>query len=248
MVRVSYARRILRVVVLLACCGCVLSGGFGAANAAGMAALTVTVSGIKPGGVIPGSFAYCVPAKQGHVAPGPNKSPAIKWSKGPAGTASYAISMVDPDAPTVFDTANKEGQIIPADLKRRDFHHWILVDIASSVTGLPEGAESTGHGGKPVGPTKYGLRGANDIGGFGRPGTKGPTGGYDGPCPPWNDAIPHHYHFGVYALNVRSLGLSSGFTVPDALRAMKGHVLAKGEWVGVYTQNPDVAKTLGIKF
>jgi phosphatidylethanolamine-binding protein (PEBP) family uncharacterized protein len=56
----------------------------------------------------------------------------------------------------------------------------------------------------------------------------------------------YHYRFGVYALNVRSLGLS--FTVPDAFRAMKGHVLATGEMVGIYTQNPDVAKPLGIKF
>lgn len=29
---------------------------------------------------------------------------------------------------------------------------------------------------------------------------------------------------------------------------MKGHALATGEVVGIYTQNPDVAKTLGIKF
>jgi phosphatidylethanolamine-binding protein (PEBP) family uncharacterized protein len=54
------------------------------------------------------------------MAPGPNKSPAIKWSKGTAGTASYTVIMVDPDAPTVLDGANKEGRIIPADLKRRD--------------------------------------------------------------------------------------------------------------------------------
>lgn len=50
------------------------------------------------------------------------------------------------------------------------------------------------------------------------------------------------------SLNIRSLGLSGAFTVPDALRAMKGHVLATGEVVGIYTQNPDVAKTLGVKF
>jgi Raf kinase inhibitor-like YbhB/YbcL family protein len=241
-----HAWRPLRSLVLLAACGSVLCG-FGTVRAAGVAALTVTVSGIKPGGVIPRAFAYCVPAKQGHVTSGPNRSPAIKWSKGPAGTASYAIIMDDPDAPTVFDTANQEGKIVPADLKRGDFHHWVLVDVPPRVTGLPEGAESTGHGGKPVGPTKYGLRGANSVGDFGRPGTKGPTGGYDGPCPPWNDAIPHHYHFDVYALDVRSLGLSGGFTIPDALRALQGHVLAKGEVVGVYTLNPDVAKTLGVK-
>ena len=26
--------------------------------------------------------------------------------------------------------------------------------------------------------------------------------GYDGPCPPWNDSIVHHYVFTVYALDV----------------------------------------------
>ena len=243
-----FARVILQVVVLLVGCGCALFGGVEALPAGGTAALTVTVSGIKPGGVIPGAFAYCVPAKEGHIASGPNRSPAIMWSKGPAGTASYALIMIDPDAPTVFDTANKEGQTIPADLARTDFYHWVLVDIPSNVAGLPAGAESAGHAAKPVGPTNHGLRGANSVGGFGGRATKGPTGGYDGPCPPWNDAIPHHYRFSVYALTVRSLGLSGPFTVPDALRAMKGRVLATGEVVGIYTLNPVVAKTLGIKF
>lgn len=243
-----FSQRIVRVGALLAGCGCALFVGLEAIHAAGMAALTVTVGGVKPGGAIPGTFAYCVPVKQGHIAPGPNKSPAITWSKGPAGTASYAIIMVDPDAPTVLDTANKEGQTIPADLARRDFYHWVLIDIPSSITGLPAGAESTGHAAKPIGPTKYGLRGVNSVDGFGGRATKGPTGGYDGPCPPWNDAIPHHYHFSVYALDVLSLGLSGAFTVPDAVRAMRGHVLATDEVVGIYTQNPDVARTLGIRF
>jgi len=243
-----YAQGVLRVVALLVGCGCTVFAGLQAIHATGMAALTVTVSGIKSGGVIPGAFAYCVPAKQGHIAPGPNKSPAITWSKGPAGTASYAVIMIDPDAPTVFDTANKEGQTIPADLARTGFYHWVLVDIPSNVAGLPEGAESAGHAAKPVGPTNHGLRGANSVDGFGGRATNGPTGGYDGPCPPWNDAIPHHYRFSVYALSVRSLGLSGAFTVPDALRAMKGRVLATGEVVGIYTLNPVVAKTLGIKF
>jgi Raf kinase inhibitor-like YbhB/YbcL family protein len=241
-------RGIWRIGVLLAGCGLALFGGREALPAAGTSVLTATLSGIKPGGVIPGTFAYCVPAKEGHIAFGPNRSPAITWSKGPAGTASYAVIMIDPDAPTVFDTANKEGQTIPADLARTDFYHWVLVDIPSNVAGLPAGAESAGHAAKPIGPTDHGLRGANSVGDFGGRATKGPTGGYDGPCPPWNDAIPHHYRFSVYALNVRSLGLSGAFTVPDALRAMKGRVLATGEAVGIYTLNPVVARSLGIKF
>lgn len=244
----GFSQSIIRAGALLVGGGCVLFGGMAAVDAARGAALTVTLGGIKSGGIIPGAFAYCVPAKQGHIAPGPNKSPAIAWSKGPAGTASYGITMIDPDAPTTLDTANKEGQSIPADLARRDFYHWVLIDIPPSVVGLPAGAESTGHEPKPVGQTKYGLRGANSVDGFGGRATRGPTGGYDGPCPPWNDAIPHHYRFSVYALNIRSLGLSDAFTVPDALRAMMGHVLASGEVIGLYTQNPAVAKALGIKF
>src|SRR5262249_32767838 len=215
------ARHLLRVVVLLGGCGCALFGGSEAIRAAGTAALTVTVAGIKPGGVIPGGYAYCIPAKQGHIAPGPNTSPAVEWSKGPAGTASYAIIMVDPDAPTVLDAANKEGQVIPANLVRPDFYPWGLGAIPANMSGRPAAAGPTGHEAKPVGPTTHGLRGANSVDGFGGRTTNGPTGGYDGPCPPWNDAIPHHYRFSVYALNVRTLGLSGAFTVPDALRGMK---------------------------
>ena len=40
---------------------------------------------------------------------------------------------------------------------------------------------------------------------------KGQYYGYDGPCPPWNDELVHHYHFTVYALSVKSLDLPAGF-------------------------------------
>lgn len=243
--------RIRQAVVLLAVSACVLVAGTGGGRAAGATALGVTLGGIAPGHVIPAGFAFCVPAKQGHATMGPNKSPAISWSKGPAGTVSYAIIMVDPDVPSVFDGANKEGRTIPASLKRVNFYHWILMDIPATLSGLPAGADSNGvtaHG-KAPGPTRYGVRGINDYTKFmaGDPTMAGDYGGYDGPCPPWNDTIVHHYHFGVYALGVKRLGLSRKFTGPDALRAMQGHVLAKGEAVGIYTLNPDVAKRLGIK-
>ena len=202
--------------------------------------LIVTVGTIKPGGVIPPQYAYCVSAQQGHVGSGPDRSPAISWAKGPAGTASYAIITVDPDVPTVFDDADKEGRTIPASLKRRDYYHWVLVDIPTSVTAIPEGADTTDPSPKKPGRTPYGIRGINDYSGNGKI-----FGGYDGPCPPWNDEIPHHYHFGVYALDIARLAVSGNFTGPDALKAMQGHVLAKGELVGVYSLNPNVAKTLG---
>lgn len=234
--------RLVRAGVLLICGACLSVSGSLVVDARGLATLSVTVTGVKPNGAIPTVYAYCAPAAKGHVTDGPNRSPAIRWSKGPAGTASYAIVMVDTDAPSSFDTANQEGKTIPATLKRLNFFHWILVDIPPSVTEIPEGAESSGHAAKPVGPATYGLRGANDLGvtGF----VKGTTGGYDGPCPPWNDALAHHYHFGVYALNVKTLGLTGAFTGGDTLRAVQKHMLASGQVVGVYSLNPDVSKGL----
>ena len=68
----------------------------------------------------------------------------------------------------------------------------------------------------------------------------GHYGGYDGPCPPWNDSILHHYHFTVYALDVASLGLTGPFTGADAQAALSGHVLAEAAHVGTYSLNQDV--------
>lgn len=208
----------------------------GAPAAGAQARLSVSVDHLTTGRVILGAYAYCVPAKIGHTAPGPNRSPAISWSHGPAGTESYAIVVVDTDVPTVFTSANKEGQVIPASLPRRDFYHWLLVDIPPSITALAEGADSKDPSAKAAGPTPNGARGLNDYG-DGRA-------GYDGPCPPWNDTIVHHYHFQVYALGVDHLALPAAFRGADVVRAMRGHVLARGEVVGLYTQNPNVARTL----
>ena len=225
-------RSILVVILAVA----LLAGAPGSPAAGAQAMLSVVVDNFKTGRVILGAYAYCVPAKVGHTARGPNRSPAISWSRGPAGTASYAIVVVDTDVPTVFTSANKEGQVIPADLKRRDFYHWLLVDVPPSTTALAAGADSKNSSPKPAGPTANGVRGLNDYGN-GRA-------GYDGPCPPWNDTIVHHYHFRVHALNVAHLSLPAGFKGTDVVMSLHGHVLAQGEVVGLYTQNPDVARTL----
>lgn len=232
------------VLILLTGCVLVLSAGSPTAGAAKIAPLSVTVGGIRPKGVIPGAFAFCIPAKEGHVTFGPNRSPEVRWSRGPAGTASYALIMRDSDAPGV-DEINKEGHTIPPKLKRIVFYHWVLVDIPATVTALPAGADSNGVtvGGKAPGPSKYGVRGVNDYTSWfaSDPKMAGTYGGYDGPCPPWNDSIAHRYHFTVYALNVPSLKLSGTFTGGDARKAMRTHMLARGEVVGLYTLNPAVS-------
>jgi phosphatidylethanolamine-binding protein (PEBP) family uncharacterized protein len=58
----------------------------------------VKVASIKSGGMIPGKYAFCIPATQGHMAPGPNISPPVSWSKGPKGTQSYVVMMTDTDS------------------------------------------------------------------------------------------------------------------------------------------------------
>ncbi|MEM8501512.1 MAG: YbhB/YbcL family Raf kinase inhibitor-like protein, partial [Pseudomonadota bacterium] len=132
----------------------------------------------------------------------------------------------------------------PADLARINFYHWVLVDIPASLSGIDEGAASNGitPRGKSVGQTEQGVAGMNDYTGWfaGDADMEGVYGGYDGPCPPWNDSIIHHYHFSLFALDVDTLGLEGEFTGQDALQKMEGHVLASASHMGTYSMNPAV--------
>lgn len=204
--------------------------------------LTVQIEGWKDGAAIPEEFAFGIPAEDGPMTFGANRSPAISWSGVPTGTQSFAIICHDPDVPSKADDVNKEGVMVSADLPRVDFYHWVLVDISPSTMGLPAGADSNEVTikGKPDGPTPNGIRGINSYTDFlaGNEDMAGDYGGYDGPCPPWNDELLHHYIFTVYALDVPSLGVPARFGGKDALAAMEGHILAKGQWTGTYTLNP----------
>ncbi|MCC7253683.1 YbhB/YbcL family Raf kinase inhibitor-like protein [Hyphomicrobium sp.] len=53
---------------------------------------------------------------------GGNKLPDLEWSKGPEGTASYAITFYDHDAPT-----------------GSGFWHWVIYDIPADVTAIKGG-------------------------------------------------------------------------------------------------------------
>jgi hypothetical protein len=199
--------------------------------------LDVTIEGLSADGRLPDDAAYC-----GAGGYGPNVSPGISWSAGPAGTRSYAVLMVDPDVPADLSNVNDPDVAIPEDAPRQTFVHWVLVDLPPSVTALPAGADGEGvtPRGKPFGATANGVRGVNDYARFfnADPDTAGPYGGYDGPCPPSNDARMHGYAVRVYALDVPTLGLSGAFDGREAEKAMEGRVLAVGEAVGTYTLNP----------
>lgn len=200
------------------------------------AALTVTVGGIEHGKPIAPKFAYCMPDGKGKTSHGGNINPEIRWSGAPEGTKSFAVIVVDKDVPKTFELANKEGKSIPAAFPRRDFYHWVLADIPAHITRIAEGQDSTGiaAGGKKPGKTAYGINGHNDY--------SNTNGGYDGCCPPWNDERLHHYHFMVCALDVESLNLPGNFGGVEAMAAIKRHLLAQGEIVGTYTNNPNLLK------
>jgi len=194
---------------------------------------------------IPPEFAFGRVDPASHVALSDNRNPDFAWSGAPSGTRSVALVCHDPDVPSRGDDVNQEGRTVPATLPRVDFFHWVLVDLPATATSIARGAHSTGvtARGKP-GPAAPGggRHGINDYTSWfaGDKDMAGDYYGYDGPCPPWNDAIPHRYVFTPFALDVAALDLPARFTGHDARKAMQGHVLAQASVTGRYTLNPAV--------
>lgn len=201
-------------------------------------ALEVKVFGVEKNRLIPSENAYCHTGKDGKSEKGLNQRPAVTWSKGPEGTKSYAIFMIDPDVPVDFTDAGKVGKIIPENMKRQDFFHWAQIDISANAEGFPAGSGND----YPEQQPDIGRAGVNSYAEFYKNKPKGEYTGYDGMCPPWNDERIHHYHFQVYALDVNQLALAKEFTAKEAYTAIQPHILAKGEIVGTYTLNPERMK------
>ncbi len=95
------------------------------------------------------------------------------------------------------------------DAPKKNFIHWIVYNIPSNITEISAKNLNTS------------LQGLND---FNRV-------GWDGPCPPKGSS--HRYVFRIYALDV-VLNLSGKVTVNDVLDKMKGHIIAYGEFIGIY--------------
>jgi len=88
--------------------------------------------------------------------------------------------------------------------------HWIVWNIPATTSKIAEN-------------TVPGTEGINDF----------RKRSYGGPCPP---SGTHRYFFKVYALDVK-LDLSPTSRKRDVEKAMQGHVLAKGELVGLYRRS-----------
>ncbi len=98
--------------------------------------------------------------------------------------------------------------------------HWLAWNVPAGMTGLPQGVAGAPQLTEPEG-MRQGLSSRGTLGWF-------------GPRPPVGDR-PHGYHLQVFALD-RELDLLPGATREGLVAAMAGHVLARGELVGMYAQ------------
>ena len=97
--------------------------------------------------------------------------------------------------------------------------HWVLYDVPASVTSLSQGLATDAKLAEPAGA----MNGLNIR----------KASGYMGPKPPAGQT--HPYHFEVFAVD-KMLALDPSTADRNAVvDAMKGHVLAEGEIVGMYT-------------
>ena len=193
---------------------------------------------------IPTRYAAGKPEVAHGVGFSDNVSPHLAWSEVPEGTNSFALICHDFDVPSQGDDVNKAGREVPADLPRVDFFHWVMIDLPASLAELKEGEFARGFTarGKP-GPEVRALPGArhglNDYTGWfaGDADMAGDYFGYDGPFPPFNDSLIHHYVFTVYALSIERVPVEGRFTGAQVRQAIYPHILAEATHSGTYTLN-----------
>jgi Raf kinase inhibitor-like YbhB/YbcL family protein len=147
--------------------------------------MQLTSSAFEHEGRIPSKF----------TCDGPNICPPLAIADVPAETRSLTIIMDDPDVPKHL---RPDGM----------WDHWVVFNIAPTITAIDEGQEPDG------------------IHGIG-------TGGnlnYYGPCPPDRE---HRYFFKLYALDTL-LELHEKATKGQVEAAMQGHILDQCTLMGRY--------------
>jgi len=90
------------------------------------------------------------------------------------------------------------------------FVHWVMWNIPANTILISEGKVPNGA-----------IQGNNSRN----------ESHYTGPCPP---SGTHHYHFVLYALD-NKISLPAGASKNDLKAAMKGHILAQSELIGLYS-------------
>jgi phosphatidylethanolamine-binding protein (PEBP) family uncharacterized protein len=191
---------------------------------------------------IPERYAAGKPDGHGGATFSENLNPHLAWSDLPAGTQSVVLICHDFDVPSKGEDVNQPGREVPADLPRVDFFHWVLIDLPPTPASIAEGEFSRGFTarGKPGPEASGGSRhGINDYTAWfaGNAEMAGNYFGYDGPFPPFNDSLVHHYVFTLYAVSVPRLPLQGVFTGLQVREKLAGRVLGEATFSGTYTLN-----------
>jgi Raf kinase inhibitor-like YbhB/YbcL family protein len=114
--------------------------------------------------------------------------------------------------PLIIEGTPKEAKTLALIFEDPDavsgtFDHWVVWNIPAATGRIEENSV----------PGVEGLNSGGEI-------------GYYPPCPPYGT---HRYIFKVYALDVL-LRLNADSGKRDVEKAMRGHILAKGELIGLY--------------
>ncbi len=137
-----------------------------------------------------------IPSK--YTCDGDNISPPLTISDVPSAAKSLVLVMDDPDVPK---EVREDGM----------WDHWVVFNIPTNVTEIPEGEEPPGTAGM---------------------GTNGST-GYYGPCPPDRE---HRYFIHLFALDTE-LELPEKSDKVTVERAMTNHVIDKAYMMGLYERS-----------
>jgi Raf kinase inhibitor-like YbhB/YbcL family protein len=136
--------------------------------------------------------------------------PASLTCDGP--NTSPALAWSDPPASTKSFALILEDPDAPMGT----FVHWVLYNLPAAARSLPAALPAQAE------LADGSRQGKNDF----------PAIGYSGPCPPGHK--PHHYRFVLYALDT-PLNLPASATRQQVEDALKGHIVARGRLVGVYS-------------
>ena len=145
-----------------------------------------------------------IPVK--YTQAGPQVSPALTWTNAPPNTQSFVMHMHDMEGSRNRTT---EDQL-----------HWLVWNIPSSTTSLPEGV--------PQGPDL--KDGSHQTSATGNGVYRGPGAAAAGPL--------HHYVFEIFALDTKvdvPANAADPFdTRAKVLAAIQGHVVGKAVYMGLF--------------
>ncbi|MGQ9493296.1 MAG: YbhB/YbcL family Raf kinase inhibitor-like protein [Anaerolineae bacterium] len=176
--------------------------------------LVWALTSCRPG---PTSTATLRPREASPAAPFVLTSPAFE--AGQSIPRQYTCDGQDMSPPLQWSEPpleTKSFALIVDDPDARGWVHWMLYNLPAITRSLPEaiptGAEL------PDGS----RQGKNSWGKM----------QYGGPCPP---SGTHRYSFRLYALDIL-LDVPAGANVAALQRAMDGHILARAEFIGLYSR------------